>query len=128
MASAFGTRKSLEEVASTNVPSNFVKSVCAQNFLCATLYQHSSIYRTTCVKHVQKHFLKENLCALQVFSSHDLCVHALACCVEGTLASASNPHQNLSFVKVNEYLGEIYYILGILWVIGCMPLLYHSVP
>src|SRR6218665_2454499 len=28
------------------------------------------MYRTTCMKHVQKHFSKENLCALQVF----LCV------------------------------------------------------
>ena len=49
----------------TNVPSNFLKPVCPQNFLCATFYQHSSIFRTTCMKCVQKHFLEENVCALQ---------------------------------------------------------------
>ena len=34
----------------TNVPSNFLKSVCAQNFQCATFYQYrySSTFRTTC--------------------------------------------------------------------------------
>jgi len=31
-----------------NVPSNFFKSVCTQNFLCATFYQHSSIFRRPC--------------------------------------------------------------------------------
>jgi len=46
----------------TNVPSNFLKSVCAQNFLCATFYQHSSIFKTPCMKYV--HLC---LCALQIF-------------------------------------------------------------
>jgi len=48
-------------------PSNFLKSLCAQNFLCATFYQHSSIFRTPHMKYVQTHILTENLCALQVF-------------------------------------------------------------
>ena len=52
------------------IPSNCFKSVCSQNFLCTTFYQHSSIFRTTSMKYVQEPFLKEDLCALQVF----LCV------------------------------------------------------
>ena len=58
-------------------PSNFLKSLCAQNFLWATFYQHSSISRTPCRKYAQTHFLKENLRALQVFlcalSSRPVC-------------------------------------------------------
>ena len=54
-----------------NVPSNFLKSVCAQNFPCATFYQHLYIFRITFMKYAQKHFLKENLCALHIF----LCAH-----------------------------------------------------
>ena len=57
-------------------PAIFLKSVCTQNFLCATFYQHCCRFRTTCMKCVQKHFLKENICALQVFcvrSSDNLC-------------------------------------------------------
>jgi len=46
---------------SSNVPSNFLKFVCAQNLLCATFYQDS------CMKHLQEHFLHEILCALHVF-------------------------------------------------------------
>src|SRR6218665_1621861 len=42
-------------------------SLCAQNFLCATFYQHLSIFITPCMKYVQTHFLKKDLCALQVF-------------------------------------------------------------
>ena len=49
-----------------NVHSNLLKSVCAQNFLCATFYQDSSIFRMTWVKYVPKHFFMENLRALQV--------------------------------------------------------------
>jgi len=41
-----------------NVASNFVKSVCAKIVLCATFYQHSSIFRMTCIKCVQKTFFK----------------------------------------------------------------------
>ena len=51
----------------TNVPSIFLKSLCTQNFQCATFYQQSSIFRMTCMKYVETHFSKENLCALQVF-------------------------------------------------------------
>src|SRR6218665_3931464 len=54
-------------VYTTNVPSNFLKSVCAKNFLCETLCQHSSEFRTTYMKYVQKHFGKEHLWSLQVF-------------------------------------------------------------
>src|SRR6218665_2232957 len=45
------------------LPSNFLKSVCTQYFLCTAFYQHSSIFRTPCMKYVQTDFLKENLCA-----------------------------------------------------------------
>src|SRR6218665_286357 len=51
----------------SNVPSVFSKSVCTYNFFCATFHQDSSVFGTTCMKHVQRHFLKENLCALQVY-------------------------------------------------------------
>jgi len=54
----------------TNVPSNFL------NFLCATFYQHSSIFRMPCMKCIQKHFLKEIYVCSKfscVCSSHDLC-------------------------------------------------------
>ena len=65
-----------------NIPSNFLKSVCAQNFLCATFYQHSSIFRTPCRKYAQTHCLKENLCVLQVFLyaliSRPVCARTLA--------------------------------------------------
>src|SRR6218665_1326670 len=46
---------------SPNIPSNFLKSVCSQNFLCATFCQHSSIFITTCMKCVKKHFFKRKL-------------------------------------------------------------------
>src|SRR6218665_962807 len=50
-----------------NVPSNFSKSVCVNNFFCAIFYQDSSVFAMACMKYVQKHFWKEHLCALQVF-------------------------------------------------------------
>jgi len=53
-------------ICMTNIPSNFLKSVHT-NFLCATFYQHSSIFRMPCMKYMQTHFLKENLCAFQSF-------------------------------------------------------------
>ena len=34
-----------------NVPSNFSKSLCTSNFLCATFYHDSSVFGTTCIKH-----------------------------------------------------------------------------
>src|SRR6218665_3351945 len=70
------------------VPSNFLKPVCAQNFLCATFYKQSSIFRMPCLKYVQTHFLKENLCAPKFYSvrsSHDLCAREHAHSLEGTL-------------------------------------------
>src|SRR6218665_296399 len=54
----------------SNVPSIFSKSVCTYNFFCAIFHQDSSVFGTTCMEYVQKHFWKEHLCALQVF----LCV------------------------------------------------------
>src|SRR6218665_416620 len=71
-----------------NVPSNFLKSVSAQNFLCAIFYQHSSISRAPCMKYVQTHFKKEHFCALQhflcVLTSRPVCapthVHSLEQC------------------------------------------------
>ena|SRR6218665_3821071 len=67
-------RKPAEHV--NNVPSNFLKSVCAQNFLCATFYQHSSTFRTTCTKCV-KNILKREIFVRSKFlcvrSSHGLC-------------------------------------------------------
>src|SRR6218665_3536026 len=72
-----------------NVPSNFLKPVCASNFCCATFYQDSSVFGTACMKYVQKHFLEEHLCALQVslcaLVSRLVCVRAHAHSLEGTL-------------------------------------------
>src|SRR6218665_1806259 len=62
-----------------NVPSNFLKSVCTQNFLCATFYRHLSIFRMTCIKYVQNHFLKENLCALKIFLCALISRHVCTC-------------------------------------------------
>src|SRR6218665_2158853 len=69
-----------------NVPSNFLKPVCATKFLCATFYQHSSIYRTTRMIYVQKTFFKgEFMCA----PSFLVCAHLMTCVhvhsLEGTL-------------------------------------------
>jgi len=50
-----------------NVSSNFLKSVCTENFFCATFYQNSSEFAMTCMIYVHRHFLKENWCALQFF-------------------------------------------------------------
>jgi len=38
----------------SNASSNFLMSVCAQSFLCATFYQKSSLFITTSMKYVQK--------------------------------------------------------------------------
>ena len=69
-------------------PLNFLKSVCTQNFLCATLYQHSSIFRMTCMKYMQKHFLKK-ICVRSKFScvrsSRDMCARVHTHSLEGTL-------------------------------------------
>src|SRR6218665_3499475 len=40
----------IEPSAGTNVPSKFLTSVYAQNFMCATFYQHSSRFRMTYTK------------------------------------------------------------------------------
>src|SRR6218665_562326 len=64
-----------------NVPSNFLKSVCAQNFLCATSYPNSSIGlpRTTCMKYKQKKGklnVRSKIFSLR--SSDNLCAHTCA--------------------------------------------------
>jgi len=41
----------------TNIPSNLLKSVCTQNFLCAAIYQRSSIFRKICMKYIKNNFL-----------------------------------------------------------------------
>ena len=51
----------------TNVPSNLLKSVCAENFFCATFYLNSSDCGMMCMKMWKKHFWRDHLCALQVF-------------------------------------------------------------
>jgi len=49
-------------MVSSNVPSNFLKSVCA------TFYQDSSVFGTTCMKYVQKDVWKEHfMCAPSYF-------------------------------------------------------------
>jgi len=55
------------KTVSNNVPSNFLKSLCVQNFMCSTFFQHPSLFRTPYMKYVQTRFLQENLCVLQVF-------------------------------------------------------------
>ena len=47
----------------------FFLNLCAHKMF-ATFYQDPSVFGTTCMKYVPKHFWKEHLCALQVF----LCV------------------------------------------------------
>src|SRR6218665_1408464 len=65
-----------------NVSSNFLKSLCAQNFFCATFYLNSSKFGMTCMKYVEKHFWRKNLCVLQVFLctlvSRPVCDHTCA--------------------------------------------------
>ena len=68
-----------------NVPSNCLKSVCAQNFLCATFYWHWTIFRTPCMKYVQTHFLTENLCTPCFLVCAHLTTSVLALSLEGTL-------------------------------------------
>jgi len=73
-----------------NVPSYFFKSVCAQNFRCATFYQYSSIFRTTCkicskLIFYRKIYVRSKFSC--VSSSHDLCACAHAHSLEGTLVT-----------------------------------------
>ena len=46
----------------TNVTSNLLKSVCAQNFFCATFYLNSSEFGMRFMKYVLKHFWRANMC------------------------------------------------------------------
>ena len=75
-----------------NVPSNFTKSVCTHNFLCATFYQDSSVFGTTSMKNVQKH-LGSNIYVSSKFSCesspHGLCVRAHMHSLQITLAMAT---------------------------------------
>jgi len=60
----------------SNVPSNFLKSVCTQNFLCGTFYYKSSILRTTCMKYVRKTFFKGKfMCSPSLL----VCAHPTTC-------------------------------------------------
>src|SRR6218665_12218 len=83
----------------SNVPSNFLKAVCAQNFLCAT-FTSTYLYLERCIsicfahmKYVQKVLLKKIYVRSKfscVHSSHDLCAHAHAHSLEGTLHSSNH--------------------------------------
>jgi len=53
----------------TNVPSNFLKFVCAQNFVCATFHQDSSIFRTTFIH--SGHFYSAPLSPLHLRGAPD---------------------------------------------------------
>jgi len=80
------------EVLSNNVPSNFLKSVCAQNFLCAT-FKSTHLYLERHVWNMCKNIiLKENSCALQVFLCaliwQPVFMHAHTHSLEGTLPSS----------------------------------------
>ena len=91
---AISFRKSRVKV---NVSSNFLKSVYTQNFLCATFYQHSFIFRTS-MKYVQKTFKKKNVVRSKfscVRSFHELCAHAHAHSLEETLVRVpKTPYEN----------------------------------
>src|SRR6218665_1775074 len=77
-----------KSIPRTNVPSNFVKSMCSTNFLCTTFYQQSSKFRTPSMKYVQTHF-KKNIYVRTKFScessSHDLCARTHVHSSERTL-------------------------------------------
>src|SRR6218665_2158952 len=69
-------------------PLIFLKCACAQNFRCATFYQHLTIFRKPCMKYVQTHFKRKIYMRSKfpcVCSSHDLCAHAHSLAFEGTL-------------------------------------------
>ena len=72
----------------SNVPSHLLKSVCAKYFLCATFYQHSSMFRTPCRKCVLKHFYMKIYVRSKfscVRSSHYLCARAHASQLRGNI-------------------------------------------
>lgn len=56
MFSSIYMKQNILCVVTSNIPSNFFKSVCAKNFWCATFYQHSSRFRMTRMKYVLKKF------------------------------------------------------------------------
>src|SRR6218665_1398299 len=66
----------LKDWLPTIVPSNFFKSVCAQNLLCAIFYQHSSIFRIPHMKYVQTHFQRKTLLLHLWLVSHIETVHS----------------------------------------------------
>src|SRR6218665_1048919 len=80
----------------SNVPSNFLKSVCTKNFFCATFYQDSSVYGKMCIKDVHEIMCKhifERKCFVRskfssVCSSHNLCTCAHAHFLERTPMSS----------------------------------------
>jgi len=92
----------LERIVVGNVRSNFLKSMCTKNFMCATFYQHLSIFRIMYMKCVPQNFLKENLCTPQVScvcSSHDLCAHAHS--LQGTLIVDCYMHQQIKWKLID---------------------------
>ena len=67
---------------SVSVPSDYLKSVCAKSFFCATFYLTSSEFGLTCMKYMEKNIFEGNIYVRsQVFlcvrSSHDLCASPL---------------------------------------------------
>jgi len=64
--------------AVSNVPSNFIKSVCTKNFLCAKFYQH--LYLQWHVWNMRKNTFRTNISVRFMFSclrsSHGLCARA----------------------------------------------------
>jgi len=84
-----------------NAPCNFLKSVCAYNFFCATstrthLYIGWCAYRMMRIKYVPKTYLKGHFVVRSEFScvrsSHDLCARAHAHSLEGTLPQRWDNH------------------------------------
>jgi len=93
----------------SNVHSIFLKYVRAQNFLCATFY-HSCIFRTTCMKSVQKHF-KRKICVRSKFycvrSSHDLCAGHTRAQLRGTIAGEADK-KRVAIVNSRANKGMVY--------------------
>src|SRR6218665_669673 len=92
------------------LPLNFPKYVSAQNFFCPTFYQDASVFGTTCMKYVQKHFWREHLCALQVFLcapvSQLVCTHTCAQLRRNIDPDAWNKVQPIRGTKMMEGSGR----------------------
>ena len=86
-------------IFTTNVSSNFLRSVSAKNFLCAKFYKHSSILRMTCTKYVPKHCLKENICVLQVLLCLHTCTAQRELCLQLRILTLSTAQNLLTCLK-----------------------------